>query len=88
MTREEALRIIKDIREEMENARDKIAIEALDIAIEALQEPKQGEWIEEKEVGYYEIRCSKCNSRGDDRFLYCPWCGARMTPKASGEEDK
>lgn len=38
MTREEAISIMKDIRTEMEDARDKIAVVAVDVAIKSMEQ--------------------------------------------------
>ena len=58
--------------------------EALDMAIEALSEPKRGKWKtvirhehypsgKEYEADY----CSVCGRRGSLEYNYCPCCGAR-----------
>ena len=54
MTREEALAILDDKDTVIENPNylfTEIA-EAWDIAIEALKEPKQGEWVLDKEFSF------------------------------------
>lgn len=59
-------------------ATDKEIEEALDMAIEALeQEPKMGHWIFDEVLDrhYY---CSECKSMGVDYWDYCPNCGCRM----------
>lgn len=44
-------------------------------------EPKRGEWITcwdamgENEDGY---KCTKCSGIAEEKFAYCPNCGARM----------
>jgi len=61
-------------------------IEAIDMAIEALQaEPvKHGEWEADRLLttnggGYDVIRCSECKSQFPmERTLFCPNCGAKM----------
>ena len=45
MTREEAINIMKDLRSEMEDARDRIAVIALNVVIKSLEERPHGEWI-------------------------------------------
>ena len=63
MTIEEAISVVKDIRAEMEDARDTIAVEAVDMVLESLQEPKQGEWIWKKDedaLRTYDLLCSEC----------------------------
>ena len=65
-------------------------LEAYKMAIEALSEPKQGEWIEEDMFdGDVAYRCSACNelfciiegTPKDNEYNYCPNCGARMENK-------
>lgn len=46
-------------------------------------EPKKGRWIKGGEQPYFRkhyeiVVCSKCNTRGDHRWNYCPNCGADM----------
>ena len=75
MTNQEAIDILKcDIsadKDGIEYCHDTLGIEALDMAIKALeQEPKTGHWIEHdwedmREKGYY--RCSVCGT-GYQRF--------------------
>lgn len=59
--------------------------EAVDMAIEALSEPKRGKWEtvirhehypsgREYEADY----CSVCGRRGSLEYNYCPCCGAIM----------
>ena len=72
MTREEAREQLECIYTEVSTEEDR---EAIDMAIEALKEPKQGEWIKTTSGDY---ECSKCKSPTSDEFPYCPWCGARM----------
>lgn len=66
---------------------------ALDMAIEALSEPKRGKWKtairhehypsgKEYEADY----CSVCGRRGSLEYNYCPCCGARMTPYKDGND--
>lgn len=55
--------------------------EALEMAYEALQERRQGYWIENDDY-----TCSVCGFHfvlGDGAYNYCPNCGAEM----SGEEE-
>lgn len=53
---------------------------ALDLAINALKERQQGEWINTGHMEEYwaeEYQCSICGEK-DHWRKYCPNCGARM----------
>lgn len=54
-------------------------LQAIDTAIEALQERKTGKWFLDKALNY---RCSVCNRITTDisvtKPLFCQWCGAKM----------
>lgn len=81
MTREEALAILDTIPTISEQ------VDALEMAIEALQERKTGKWIDNSEDGY--VGCPICGHlttcEGNIEDLhYCFWCGAKMT-KEGGE---
>ena len=56
--------------------------EAVNMAIEALKEPKQGEWIvKNDEMEVFCSVCDKplpCSDEYDYETNYCPNCGARM----------
>ena len=98
MTREEAIDHLSVIAERMDDKGRMIyvgdvALEAVDMAIEALQERKVGKWIGDngKEVFLDEFgntehssTCSVCGDWlvGSDEYgcrgRYCPNCGARM----------
>ena len=91
MTREEAIYELQDmpINYPITNSEDKASrlIQARDMAIEALSEPKQGEWIEEDMFdGDVAYRCSCCDelfciiegTPKDNEYNFCPNCGARM----------
>lgn len=78
MTREEAITIIDSLhligcgRYQHENDL-KINV-ALDMAIEALKDRPQGEWIKNDD-----FTCSECGYRmivGDGAYNFCPNCGA------------
>ena len=79
MTREEAINQLECIYTEVSTEEDR---EAIDKAIEALKEPKQGEWID---TGYGTSRCSVCGEKcqtycmDKPRDRYCLWCGASMS---------
>lgn len=55
-------------------------VEAIDMAIEALQEQKTGKWIKISPANIYE--CSECGNNvmtnDIDCYKYCHGCGARM----------
>ena len=90
MTREEALKILKDCRRRgFEHTLYYIDEyhTAMDMAIEALEkEPKTGHWIRElirNEKGGCigaKMICSKCgnDNKHDEYMNYCPNCGAKM----------
>lgn len=53
--------------------------EAKQIVIEALeQEPKQGKWIQAKDIEKEYAVCTNCKHHGEFYMDYCPNCGARM----------
>lgn len=81
MTKEEALRILDWIPTKGDE------VDALEMAIEALQEQKVGKWIEKDGFDgdvYYD--CSVCGESWttiegtpwDNDMNYCPHCGAKM----------
>ena len=80
MTREEAIKEVKYIRESF--AVNEFSDEAMGMAIEALKEQKTGKWIKKHGI----INCSNCKQCGWSesfeatvhRFKYCPNCGADM----------
>lgn len=73
-------------------------IEALDIAIKALeQQPKTGHWIEKEDCNldiYYD--CSECGESfclidgtpTDNLYNYCPNCGAKMVETRMAESEE
>lgn len=80
MTRKEAIKILKSISDISTQG------EAIDMAIDALQDRPQGEWISNHDGSW---NCSECGLRV---FIYakgnyCPNCGARMT-LYKGDDDK
>ena len=86
MTREEAIECIQAIHVQMFNSGNSKWTEACDMAIEALKEPKQGEWIETNvkptPFGGYtrDLKCNLCNRvTYEYQPNFCPNCGARMT---------
>jgi len=86
MTNEKAKEVLQEQIDRYGQEYDAEGIEALEIAIKAL-EPKMGQWIEEEvfdgELGY---RCSKCDelfwlesgTPKDNEYNFCPNCGAKM----------
>ncbi len=68
--------------------------EALDLAIKAIEERPQGEWIEVERQGktgdgriftYTIVVCSECGEQYDlEGEKFCPHCGARMEVKNNG----
>ena len=104
MTKEDAIQELRDMLngdiDEYGEEGSEYTCEAVDMAIEALQERKTGKWIEERQDhtyvnGYlteYYTACSACGARafvdtekGLLKTAYCPWCGAKMT-KEGGDE--
>jgi len=88
MTREEAVKILKDHSEygKADFYTSDEYYEALDMAISALSENK-GEWIADVDKwgdivttvnGYV---CSKCGTFDSDKDNFCPNCGADMRGK-------
>ena len=95
MTAEEAREVLQEQIDRYGQEYDAEGIEALEVAIKALeQEPKIGHWIEEEifdgEVAY---RCSKCGelfelesgTPKDNEYNFCPKCGARMAESEGAE---
>ena len=84
MTREEAINLLGCIYTEVSTEEDR---EAIDKAIEALKEPKHGEWVLDKEFSFvlniYE--CSKCRFNGSKRWHFCPNCGSDNRPRILDE---
>lgn len=62
---------------------ERLTVESLDAAIEALHERKTGKWIVTARNG---VLCSECKSGtrrmpmlfGNPLYKYCPFCGAKM----------
>lgn len=84
MTQEKTIEILEDLwRYEKVKYTDQEVREAIDMAIEALQERKTGKWIITARNG---ILCSECKSGtrkmpmlfGNPLYKYCPFCGAKM----------
>lgn len=85
MTREQAISSLITIKMLFDNS---YAHEALDMAIEALKDRPQGEWIKyESPIDYDDGKdawdCSLCGAMVGKRMNFCPNCGADMR----GEQD-
>jgi hypothetical protein len=99
MTREEAIAELSVLHERLSNPKDcedgcyswedGWYVEAIDMAIEALQDRPKGEWIKKQvfnpELDKYVplIECSVCGYEpyfggSEPKFNYCANCGARM----------
>ena len=80
MTREEAVKRLQRMKKilSIPNSDAARTIEAIDMAIEALQqEPKRGKWLNYLKEGL-KWKCSECGSKYTTPWHYCPNCGARM----------
>jgi len=53
---------------------------SLDLAIKALEERQQGEWIDQDfdDLKISDYRCNQCGHYQDDITNFCPECGADM----------
>lgn len=40
--------------------------------------PVYGEWLFHEQKNGYLWKCSLCNANFENRFNYCPYCGAKM----------
>lgn len=93
MTNEEAIKIFKEVREEViaketELSRqvfENLGIKAIDVAIKALEQARpNGKWKRISPAGIYE--CTNCNqvimTSDINCYKYCHGCGVRM----EGEE--
>jgi PHP family Zn ribbon phosphoesterase len=89
MTREEAIKLIDTHTVCFYNEIDSPTLQALHLAIEALQDRPKGEWIKKQvfnpELDKYVplIECSVCGYEpyfggSESKFNYCANCGARM----------
>ena len=84
MKREEAVDVIKEfvaygkhVNAFVYKGSTAIPIEALNMAIEALEEePKRGKWIDTKEEDPCWYICSECKVMVDEDCDYCPNCGS------------
>lgn len=55
--------------------------EAYELAIKALEEKPQGEWIDQDfdDLKISDYRCNQCGHYQDDITNFCPNCGAKMS---------
>lgn len=55
--------------------------QSLDLAIKALEEKPQGEWIDQDfdDLKISDYRCNQCGHYQDDITNFCPNCGAKMS---------
>ena len=91
MTREEALMWLRDITYSAFDRTTAKERQAVQMAIEALQDRPKGEWIEKYNGNgwndFWDYACSHCGKKYEraDAVLYhanfCPNCGARMESK-------
>ena len=77
MTREEARNVIEKRFEILDYCESKALEQALDVAIEALEEPKKGEWLSTT----HSEKCSSCGHEIEPRLFgaymrYCCVCGS------------
>ena len=73
MTKDEAIEYFKD-HLDLNCVKGK-AREAESMAIQALEERKEGEW---ESFGKRAYKCSKCSRGIDIKEPFCPSCGRRM----------
>lgn len=77
MTKQEAIKELYDIADQMPSMECKEWIEALGLAIKSLENQKTGHWIE-IDMDMYE--CSECHKGLSvyEKENYCSHCGAKM----------
>lgn len=93
MTNKEAIKALKYLvghaKKEGLNHVDCVSVEALDLAINAIEERPQGEWIFNKLTG--DTICSRCRrTRRDTRkehIYFCNHCGTRMITASEVDND-
>ena len=84
MTREEAIKWIEYHIDISDYDEDDDLLTALKMAVKALKKQRTGRWIETDD--YDAWRCSECDeyfclyegTPQDNKYYYCPNCGARM----------
>lgn len=87
MTKEDAIKEIRDMLNrdiaEYGEFESEYICEAVEMAIEALQERQTGKWVITARNG---VLCSECKSGtrkmpmlfGNPLYKFCPFCGAKM----------
>ena len=87
MIREEAIKFMKAIKRGLKSTgkdypyRDEYIPkmkEALEMAINALKEPRTGHWIDHQDGRWIYAKCSECGKVQDAKSNFCPYCGADM----------
>lgn len=84
MTREEAIKWIEYHIDISDYDEDDDLLTALKMAVKALKKQRAGRWIETDD--YDAWRCSECDeyfclyegTPQDNKYYYCPNCGAKM----------
>ena len=94
MTREEAIAVLRREIEPSVYDDEKSIVEALNMAIEALQDRPEGEWTKTVDGNgwneWWVFKCPLCGATIVDeqsrswKYNFCPSCGARM----KGGDDK
>lgn len=87
MTREDAIICLKWHKDDL-SAFDDTVKEAIDMAIEALQDRPTGRWIDYSDEGY--VECPFCHSATNcdgnkDELHFCFSCGAKMNKGGDDE---
>jgi hypothetical protein len=98
MTNKQAIEYGKKWDEAIESRGDTPFSDArqfLSLAIKALGERTQGEWIPSEETytdlsgtieTYTRFQCDRCmQGQNFGPYPFCPWCGSKMTPEISEE---
>jgi len=83
MTNKEAKNRLTSLRMSYKIRIEEEDIEALDRAIESLENQKTGRWIRKNDictsrVQLYQFECSNCREINTFQSNYCPSCGAKM----------
>ena len=79
MTSEDAIKILQDKAETAQFTANYIELEALELAINALEERPKGKWLSSTDHWYH--TCSECKReilKNGAYESFCPNCGARM----------
>jgi len=85
MTNAEAIKDLKDYKE-LPYVHDALSDEVLDMAIQALQEPKTGHWTHDGSHWENRFICSECEYKlFEEQTNYCPNCGAKMVEPQESE---